>query len=85
MVTNFTKETIMNTSNEQHRMRICYQHWIDKHHSDHIIEQLTIITYAMLLKIIDKSTNKVLKEQSYIDSARKLFHHGLQFGWINTQ
>jgi len=67
---------------ERNNMRVCYQHWIGKHENESDIKQLTIVTYAMFLELIDKSENKEEKGQVYINDATSLLDHGLENGWV---
>lgn len=74
----------MTSEKERDCMRICYQHWEDNE-SEHLnSEQLSIITYAMLLEIINKPKNNESNITNYIEKAEELYQHGLHNGWMKT-
>ena len=74
----------MTSDKEQNCMRVCYQHW-EKNNSEHLnSEKMSIITYAMLLEITNKSSNEDTNRKNYIERAKKLYNQGLQNGWFKT-
>jgi len=74
----------MDLDTQQNCMRVCFEHWNanDKENMD--TEKLSIITYAMLLDIINKSESDESHIETHIDTAKKLFTHGKENGWMNT-
>jgi len=74
----------MNIDQKQDCMRVCYQHWEDNNREHLNTEQLSVITYAMLLEIVNKSKNKNTDVKNNIEQAKGLYQHGMQNGWIRT-
>ncbi len=73
----------MNFEKEQDCMRVCYTHWKINNNKYRNAEEMSIITYAMLLEVINKSEINISMDQ-YIERAKTLYHDGLQNGWMNT-
>jgi len=73
----------MISDKEQDCMRVCYQHWENNSEEPQNAEDMSVITYAMLLAIISNSEDNSDMDH-HIERARTLYQQGLQHGWMLT-
>jgi hypothetical protein len=74
----------MDIEKQQDCMRVCYKHWENNNNEFRNAQEMSIITYAMLLNIINESNNTNENLEQCIERAKDLYQQGLQNGWMRT-